>query len=172
MCAQSITVRPKSVDEIRQAFTNWWGQHHRRLAPDIRFSRPSHSETWLRMWSRLARNVRLQLHNKELSCELAGGRKFHLVLDDFDVKAEVDGNLLLFEFKLSEAPARPLKERLTAIEKTKHPVFLSRALNALTGLAQVLPKERIDKASEAPKEDKMLGESFEPPSLAPQLQSP
>src|SRR5260370_11728929 len=149
MCAQSITVRQKCVEEIRQAFANWWGQHHRRLAPDIRFSQATHSVSSLRMWSRLARNVRLQLHNKELSCELAGGRKFHLVLDDFDVKAEVDGNLLLFEFKLSEAPARPLKERLTAIEKTKHPAFLSRALNALTGLAQELPKQRIDDASAA-----------------------
>jgi len=169
MCAQSTTIRPKSVDEIRQAFTDWWGQHHRRLAPGIRFSQPSHSENWLRMWSRLARNVRLQLHNKELSCELAGGRKFHLVLDDFDVKAEVDGNLLLFEFKLSEAPARPLKERLTAIEKTKHPVFLSRALNALTGLAQELPKERIDEASAARTDYMVLVEALTAPSLATQL---
>jgi len=121
------------------------------------------------MWSRLARNVRLQLHNKELSCELAGGRKFHLVLDDFDVKAEVHGNLLLFEFKLSEAPARPLKERLTAIEKTKHPVFLSRALNALIGLAQELPKERIDEASAARTDYMVLVEALTAPSLATQL---
>src|SRR5260370_23874096 len=121
------------------------------------------------MWSRLARNVRLQLHNKELSCEIAGGRKFHLVLDDFDVKAEVDGKLLLFEFKLSEVPARPLKERLTAIEKTKHPVFLSRALNALTGLAQELPKERIDEASAARTDYMVLVEALTAPSLATQL---
>jgi len=163
------TIRPKSVNEIRQAFTNWWGQHHRRLSPDIRFSQPSHSDNSLRMWSRLARNVRLQLHNKELSCELAGAQKFHLVLDDFDVKAEVHGNLLLFEFKLSEAPARPLKERLTAIEKTKHPVFLSRALNALTGLAQELPKERIDEASAARTDYMVLVEALTAPSLATQL---
>src|SRR5258708_19710976 len=167
MCAQSTTIRPKSVDEIRQAFTNWWGQHHRRLAPDIRFSRPSHSETWLRMWSRLARNVRLQLHNKELSCELAGGRKFHLILDDFDVKAEVDGNLLLFEFKLSEAPAGPLKERLTVIEKTKHPVFLSRAFRALTGLAQDPPNDRTHESMPTPPHTSLLLHDLTLPSLSP-----
>lgn len=169
MPGQSTTIRPKTVGEIRQAFTDWWGKHHRRLGPEIRFSRPSHSENRLRMWSKLARNVRLQLHNNELSCELAGGRKFHLVLDDFDVKTELDGNLLFFEFKLSEGLRRPLKERLTAIEKTKHPIFLSRALNALTGLTEELPEERIEEASAATTDYMVLVEALTAPSLATQL---
>ncbi len=169
MSSQSTTVRPKSVDEIRRTFTDWWGKYHRRLGPDIRFSQPSRSEQWLRMWSPHARNVRLQLHNSELSCELAGGHKFHLVLDDFDVKTEVDSRMLYFEFKLSGDPARPLKEKLIAAQKTKHPVFLSRALNALAGLAQELPKERIDEASAAPTDYMVLVEALTAPSLAPQL---
>ena len=32
MSAQSTTIRPKSIEEIRQAFTDWWGKHHHRAA--------------------------------------------------------------------------------------------------------------------------------------------
>lgn len=168
MAAQSTTIRPKSVDEIRRSFTDWWGQHHRELAPDIRFSQPSHSENRLRMWSRLARNFRLQLHKNQLSCERAG-KKFHLALDNFDVTAKLDGKMLLFEFKLSRDSGRPLRESLAAFHKTKHTVFLSRALNALSELAQELPKDRIDEASAAPTDYMVLVEALTDPSLATQL---
>jgi len=145
VAAQSITVRPKSLSEIRQALTNWLSQNHRRVPGHVHFSPPAHSEDRLRMWSKLGRSVRLQLQNNELSCERAG-RKFHLLLDDFDVKAEVNGRMLLFEFKASKKPIRLLKDKLTAAQKTKHPIFFSRGISALEELEKVLPRDLIDEA--------------------------
>ncbi len=84
------TFRPKSIDEIRQAFTDWWKENHRSRAPYFHFSRSSPTHNRLRMRSQLARKMKLRLQKNELSCELAG-RKFHLLLDDFDVKAELNG---------------------------------------------------------------------------------
>ena len=170
MPAESTTIRPKSVDEIQEAFTDWWDRyrHSRRLASDIRFSRPSRSENRLLMRSRLTNDVRLQLNKNELSCRLAG-RKFYLVLDDFDVKAEVVGRMLCFEFKLSKVPARPLKEKLAIVEKTRHPIFFSRVLNALTRLENELPKEQIHAASAAPTDYMVLLEALTAPSVATQL---
>ena len=159
MSAQSTTIRPKSLKELRQALTDWWGQSHKRLPAHVRFSQPSHSENRLRMWSQLGPNVRLRLHKNELSCERAG-RKFHLILDDFDVKAEVDGRVMLFEFKVSANLARALENRLTSVQKTRHPIFFSRGIHALEELEKVLPRELIDEASAASTDFMVLVEAL------------
>ncbi|MGA9914570.1 MAG: hypothetical protein WBR17_18790 [Paraburkholderia sp.] len=168
MPAQSTTIRPKTLKEIRQALTNWWGQSHKRLPAHVRFSQPSHSEDRLRMWSQLGSNVRLQFDKNELSCERAG-RKFHLLLDDFDVKAEVDGRVLLFEFKVSANLNRPLKDRLTSAQKTKHPIFFSRGINALEELEKALPRDLIDEASAASTDFMVLVEALTARSLAAEI---
>ena len=170
MPALSTKVRPKSVNEIQEAFKKWWDRDHhlRHLASDIRFSRPPHSEDRLLMRSRLTNNVRLQLNKNKLSYQF-GGRKFQLVLDDFDVKTEVVDRMLCFEFKLSDVTARPLKEKLASVEKTKHPIFFSRVLTALTRLEDELPREQIDAASAAPTDYMVLLEALTSPSVATQL---
>jgi hypothetical protein len=166
--AQSTRIRPKSLKEIRQALTNWWGQSHKRLPAHVRFSQPSDSEDRLRMWSQPERNVRLQLFKNELSCERAG-RKFHLLLDDFDVKAEVDGRVLLFEFKVSANRARPLKDGLTPAQKARHPIFFSRSIHALEELEKALPRELIDEASAASTDFMVLVEALTARSLATEI---
>jgi hypothetical protein len=166
--AQSTRIRPKSLKELRQALTNWWGQNHKRLPAHVRFSQPSDSEDRLRMWSQPERNVRLQLFKNELSCERAG-RKFHLLLDDFDVKAEVDGRVLLFEFKVSANRARPLKDGLTPAQKARHPIFFSRSIHALEELEKALPRELIDEASAASTDFMVLVEALTARSLATEI---
>jgi hypothetical protein len=168
MSDASITVRPKSIDEIRQAFTNWWKRNHRSLAPYIHFSHSSPSADRLRMRSQLARNMRLRLQKNELSCELAG-RKFHLLLDDFDVKAEVDDRTLSFEFRLSSVPARRREQMPSASQKPEHSIFIARGRHALSRLEQQLSAERIVRASSAPTDFMVLFEALTEPSLGPQL---
>lgn len=160
-----MTIRPKSVNEIRKGFNDWWARYHFNEASHVHFS---HFGNRLRMRSAVENDVRLQWSNRELSCERAGHR-FRLELDDFDVKAEVKGRFIFFEFKMSAAISQPLRERLTAIERTKHPTFVSRALMALTGLEEELPKERIDEASAASTDFMVLVEALTAPSLATQL---
>jgi len=167
MPAQTTTIRPKSLREIRQVLTNWW-KRDRRLPGHVRFSQPSHSEDRLRMWSEIRRNVRLQLHKNELSCERAG-QKFHLLLDNFDVKTEVDGRVLLFEFKASKKLSRPPKEKLVAAEKTKYSIFFSRGISALEELEKALPRELIDEACAASTNFMVLVEALTAPSLATEL---
>jgi hypothetical protein len=166
--AQSTRIRPKSLKEIRQALTNWWGQSRKSLPAHVRFSQPSNSEDRLRMWSQPGPNVRLQLFKNELSCERAG-RKFHLLLDDFDVKAKVDGRVLLFEFKVSTNLAPPLKGRLTPAQKARHPIFFSRSIHALEELEKALPKELIDEASAASTDFMVILEALTARSLAPEI---
>jgi biotin operon repressor len=162
------TFRPKSIDEIRRAFTDWWKENHRSRAPYFHFSRSSPASNRLRMRSQLARKMKLRLQKNELSCELAG-RKFHLLLDDFDVKAEVDGRTLSFEFKLSSVPARRYERTPAALQEPKHSIFISRGRHALAGLEQQLSAERIVKASSAPTDYMVLVEALTEPSLGPQL---
>jgi hypothetical protein len=169
MASESVTIRPNSVEEIREAVLRW--SHRRRsLSSRIHFSRPSRSEDRLIMRSALRQDVRLRFANQLLSCEFAG-EKLDLDLGGFDVKAEVDGHLLIFEFKTSEAIARPLKEKLRVIERTKHPVFVSRALNALVDFEAELPAERIEDASTAPSDYMVLYEALTAPSVATHLAS-
>lgn len=170
MPTESIKIRPKTVDEIERAFTDWWNRYrkNRNLSSYIHFSRPSGSNTRLRMSSQLNNDVRLQLNKNELSCQFAG-RKFHLILDDFDVTTEIAGRLSCFEFKLSDLPARPLKLTLATVEKTKHPIFVSRILNALTVLEEELPTEQIDAATAASTDYMVLLKALTAPSVATQL---
>jgi hypothetical protein len=120
------------------------------------------------MRSQLRQDVRLRLQNNLLSCEFAG-EKLDLDLDGFDVKAEVNGHILIFEFKTSQSFGRPLRDKLSAIEKTKHPIFVSRALNALVEFEEELPKERIEEASAAPSDYMVLYEALTAPSVAAHL---
>jgi len=168
MSARSTKIRPKSLAEIRQVLTNWWSHSRPHLPSHVRFSQPSHSRDRLRMWSKLNRNVRLQWHKNELSCEHAG-RIFHLLLDDFDVKTEVDNGELLFEFKASDHPVHPLKDKLTNAWKTKHSIFISRGMSALEELEKALPRDRIDEACTASTDYMVLVEALTAPSLTTEL---
>ena len=169
MTVESVTIRPNSVDEIRKAFSGW--SHRRRKFPShIRFSRPSRSDDRLIMRSHFREDVRLKFENNLLSYDFAG-EKLDLDLGAFDVKAEVNGHILIFEFKTTPSLGRPLREKLSAIGKTKHPVFVSRALNALVDFEEDLSRERIDEASAASSDYMVLYEALTAPSIAAHLAS-
>jgi hypothetical protein len=166
MTAEPITIRPKSVEEIRKAFSDW--RHRRDFPSDIRFSKPARSENRLIMRSPWKQDVRLSFENNLLSCEFAG-QELRLDLAGFDVKAEVLGLTFVFEFKTSQSCGQLLKKRLSAIEKSKHPIFVSRALNALVEFEEELPKERIDEASSAPSDYMVLLEALTASTVATHL---
>jgi hypothetical protein len=169
MKAECVTIRPNSVEEIRKAFSDW--THRRRvLCSHIHFSKPSRSEDRLIMRSQLRQNERLSFENNLLSCEFAG-EKLDLDLGRFDVKAGVDGHVLTFEFKASQSVGRPFRAKLSAIQRTKHPIFVSRALSALVEFEEELPRERIDEASAAPSNYMVLYEALTASSVVTHLAS-
>jgi hypothetical protein len=160
----SLTAHPKSFEEITQAFENW-GAHSRRR-PRIEFLRRK-SENLLVLRSKPDNNVRLEVKENKLLCELAGS-KLQLFLSYFDVVIKLDKGYFLCEFKISHSSGA-LKESLSAAENTKNPIFITRALNALTGLEQKMPKEHIEEASVASTDYQVLLAAITEPSVAAQL---
>jgi biotin operon repressor len=148
MSEQMTTIYPESLDEIRQALTSWWDRFHKHSESKLHFSRSSQSENRLVVRSPSESHVRLRLQKDKLSWELSGHRCY-LALDRFDVETEVGRGFVLFEFRLREGLLRPLKESLTAAENTKYPLFVTRAVNAVTELVHELPKERLEEATTA-----------------------
>jgi biotin operon repressor len=170
MSTQLTTFHPQSLDEIPQAFEDWWLKYHRHVQSRIQFLRRRKSENLLVLRSSSDRDIRLWVQENELSCELAG-RKFHLVLKDFDVSTKLNDGFVLCEIKLRHASHGPLKESFSAVENTKNPIFFSRGINALAELEQELPKQRIDEASAASTDYMVLLKALTEPSVATQLAS-
>jgi biotin operon repressor len=162
------TIHPKSLKEIPEAFRNWWAKYHRHLTSKVSFTRPPRSENLLVMRCSRERHVRVKFERDALSCELSG-KKLVVVLDDFDVETEVDDSFFSCEFKLRHSSHRPLSESLKAVGNTKHPLFVTRAINALRGLEHELPKERIEEASAASTDYLVLLEALASPSVATQM---
>jgi biotin operon repressor len=114
------------------------------------------------------RHVRVKFDKDAVSCEFSG-KTLYVFLDDFDVETEVDDAFLSCEFKLRDSSHRLLTESLKAVEHTKHPLFVTRAINALRGLDHELPKERIEQASAASTDYLMLLGALATPSVATQM---
>jgi biotin operon repressor len=168
MSSQLTTIYPKSLDEIPRAFEDWWAKYHRHVQSRIHFERRRKSENLLVLRSSPDRDIRLWVQENELSCELAG-RKFHVVLNDFDVSTRLNNGFVLCEIKLRHSSLGSLKDSLNVVENTKNPIFFSRAINALAGLEHQLPKERIDEASAASTDYLVLLRAMTEPSVATQL---
>jgi biotin operon repressor len=169
MSTQLTTIHPKSLDEIPQAFQDWWAKYHRHVQSSrIHFLRRRRSENLLVLRSSPDRDIRLRVQENELSCELAG-RKFQLVLNDFDVSTKLHNGFVLCEIKLRHSLQGPLRQSLSVVENTKHPIFFSRAINGLAELEQQLPKQRIDEASAASTDYMVLFKALTEPSVATQL---
>jgi hypothetical protein len=62
-----------------------------------------------------------------------------------------------------------LREGISSVEKTKHPTFVSRALQALADLERELPIQRIEEATSAPNDYLVLLNAMTAPSIVAQL---
>jgi biotin operon repressor len=170
MSTQLTTIHPKSLDEIPRAFEDWWAKYHRHVQSRIRFQLRRKPENLLVLSSVPDRDILLGVQENELSCEWAG-RKFQLVLNDFDVSTKLHKGSFRCEIKLRQYSRRTLKESLNAVEDTKNPIFFSRGINALAELEQELPKQRIDEATAASTDYMFLLRVLTEPSVATQLAS-
>lgn len=170
MPTQSISFRPKSLDDISQAFESWWAKYHKHVQSRIKFLRRRRPENLLILRSNLNRHIQLIVQENEMSCELAG-RRFNLLLDDFDISTKFIRGSFTCEFKIRRYAQGLLKESFDAVQKTKNPIFVSRGINAVADLDQGLPKERIEEASAASTDYMVLLRALTEPSVAAQLAS-
>jgi biotin operon repressor len=170
MPTESITFRPKSLDDIPQAFQSWWAKYHKHGQSRIHFSRRRRPENLLIFTFNFDKHVQLSVQENEMSYELAG-RRFHMLLNDFDVSTRFMNGSFTCEFKIRHFAQGPLKESLNAVQKTKNPIFVSRGINAVAELDLGLSKERIEEASAAPTDYMVLLKALTEPSVATQLAS-
>ncbi len=168
MSTAATTFHPKSLGEIPRAFQNWWVKYHGRGQSRIQFSWPSQFEDLLVIRSRSGPGLRLAVQENQLWYEV-GKRKFHLILDDFDVLTKVNDRFVFCEIKLRHASPASLRQSLAAVENAKNPVFFRRAINALTGLEHALPQESIEEATAASTDYLVLLKALTAPSVAPEL---
>lgn len=167
--ATATEVQPRSVEEMRDALNRWISAGPRHTDFPIKITRVSRSEGLVVLRCRSSADIRIELLANALVCENAN-RRISVLIDDFDVftKFEAKQLFVIFQLRHKEA-ARALKERLFYVEKTRHPNFVSRALNALAELERELPSERIEEASTAPNDFLVLVNALSAAGVATQM---
>ncbi len=165
MQATETTIQPKSLDELRETLSDWF--------PSLRRSAKFHTEhSPERLVLRSASLGKVHLHVNEEGVALQrGSRRLYLGLDNFAVVTEGRSDQMFLVFTLRRHLAtRPLRQGLKAVEATRHPTFVARALNALKDLEHVLPTERIEEATTAPNDYLVLLNALTAASVATQLE--
>ncbi len=168
MPSDSNPLRPKSLDELQDAFTLRLGKRSTNLRSYLRLSRSPKPAKKLILRVSPAHGLRLQYRNNEFLCEHEG-EKFRLLLSDFEVKSELLDEEILYEFSVREPAVESAEEAPSTIKKTKHPIFFNRAMNAVTEMAEALPAESIEAASCAPTDYQVLIEAMQYPIVTEEL---
>jgi biotin operon repressor len=163
MQANDVTVRPESLDALRETFNEWLPAEKRSGA------HTEYKRGRLVLRSGAFHNVRFRFSEEGVALT-RGNRHVFVALDNFAVDTEGQGRHLCFVFTLRRSAAsRPMRESLRSIENTEHPVFYVRALHALKEIEQVLSKEKIEEATAAPNDCMVLLNALTASPVATQL---
>lgn len=150
MTVVSETIHPTTLDQIQASIKGWLEGISRGAELPIRFSHPSTAPNRLCLLSTAAPNFRVQIDERTISFEVKK-HKLSVILDDFDVRTEFQGQKLCLQIELYPKPEhRFLNLALREVAGTKHPALVSRLLRVVTSLEKELPKERINEAVAAP----------------------
>ena len=165
----AVTIRPNSVDEIRDRLNAWFSASPKGVHSAVSIVRKSAVEGRLEIRSVPPRGLRFSWSQDRLVFE-EHNRRVNLLLDSFYVNTEIDAHKIFVTFRLRErAQCRPLDHAISTLEKTQKPVFVSRALQAVAELAKELPDERIEEATSAPNDYLVLLNIMNTPSVVAQL---
>lgn len=160
MSSQLHTARPSSLDEVEEAVSQWIDKLPKPAPAQFRFSRSSKNSKRLCLSAPFQKQVKFRMTHDVFTCEFRS-RKLSLELDCFDVLTQVDGKTFLVEFKVKRTPhLRALAKTLHSVATTEHPVFFSRALNALSEITKGLSDRWIEEATAAPTDYQVLVEAL------------
>jgi hypothetical protein len=160
MPSQVDMARPSSLDEVEEMMSQWIDKFPKSARAKFRFSRSSKTSRRLSLSTPFQKDVKFRMTHDIFSCEFRG-RKLSLQLDCFDVWTQVDSEAFLVEFKVKQTPKfKALAKTLHSVATTEHPVFFSRALNALSEIAKGLSDQWIDEATAAPTDYQVLVEAL------------
>jgi hypothetical protein len=96
------------------------------------------------MSTTIQKDVKFELTQDTLSC-VAWSHKISMELGDFDLRTEVDGKTFMVIFQCKTfSKLKTLTRLIDSLSRTEHPVFFSRAFNALSEIANELSSQNIE----------------------------
>lgn len=138
------TERPVSLEDVQRIMSHWVES---LPAPDsvrIRISRTAGAPKRLLMSTPIHGDLKFEVTQDKISLE-AKSRRISLEVPDFALTTEVDGTKFLVIFELKNySHLRSLTRVIDSLSRTEHPVFFSRAFNALTSIANELPAQSVE----------------------------
>lgn len=141
---ETHTERPASLEDVQRIMNHWLESLPASDSSRIRISRTAGASKRLLMSTPIHGDLKFEVTQDKVSLE-AKSRRISLEVPDFALTTEVDGKTFLVIFQLKNtSQIRPLTRVIDSLSRTEHPVFFSRAFNALTSIANELPAHSVE----------------------------
>ena len=144
MVIESNTERPASLEDVQRIVSLWIKTLPAHDSARIRLSRVSGTPKRLLISTAVHKNLKFAVTQSKVSLE-AKSRRISLEVSDFVLTTEVDGATFLVIFELKTSPRlSPLTRVIDSLSRTEHPVFFSRAFNALSSITNELSSQSVE----------------------------
>lgn len=141
---ESHTERPVSLEDVRRIMSHWIDSLPASDSARIRISRTAGAPKRLLMSTLIHGGLKFEVTQDKISLE-AKSRRISLEVPDFALTTEVDGTKFVVILELKNySNLRPLTRVIDSLTRTEHPVFFSRAFNALTSIANDLTAQSVE----------------------------
>jgi len=141
---ETHTERPASLEDVQRIMNHWLESLPASDSARIRISRTAGATKRLLMSTPIQGDLKFEVTQDKVSFE-AKSRRISLEVPDFALTTEVDGKKFLVTFECKNySRLKPLTRVIDSLYRTEHPVFFSRAFNALTSIANELPAQSVE----------------------------
>jgi biotin operon repressor len=166
MVIESNTERPASLEDVQRIVSHWIKTLPAHDSARIRLSRVSGTPKRLLMSTAIHKNLKFEVTQSKVSLE-AKSRRISLEVSDFVLTTGVDGAtfLVIFELK-NRSRLRPLTRVIDSLSRTEHPVFFSRAFNALSSITNELSSQSVEELTASPTDFELLVNAISATSTA------
>jgi hypothetical protein len=156
MVIESNTERPASLEDVQRIVSLWIKTLPAHDSARIRLSRVSGTPKRLLISTAVHKNLKFEVTQSKVSLE-AKSRRISLEVSDFVLTTEVDGATFLVIFELKTSPRlSPLTRVIDSLSRTEHPVFFSRAFNALSSITNELSSQSVEELTASPTDFELL----------------
>jgi biotin operon repressor len=160
--------RPASLEDVQRIMSDWKETLPARDSQRIRISRASGAPKRLLVSTAIHKDLKFEVTQDKVSLR-AKSRRISLEVPDFLLTTEVDGTTFVVIFQLKNySSLRPLTRVIESLTRTEHPVFFSRALNALSSIANELPAQSVQELIASPTDFELLVNALSAVSVSPE----
>ena len=163
---ESNTERPASLEDVQRIVSHWIKTLPAHDSARIRLSRASGTPKRLQMSTAIHKNIKFEVTQNKVSLE-AKSRRISLEVSDFALTTEVNGTTFLVIFELKNTSRlKPLTRVIDSLSRTEHPVFFSRAFNALSSITNELSSQSVEELTASPTDFELLVNALSAVSIA------